>query len=82
MQCGYSLDVEFISTPTRSPNRNLSKNIGIYVKNTKKNSFFMILIPKFILKNCLRPIQYFNIKAILLANTYAMEFELGPKGPF
>ena len=46
---------------TSSPDRNLSKNTGIYVENTdKKSSFFMIPIPKFILKDCLRSIWYFN----------------------
>ena len=55
---------------TNSPDRNLSKNTGRYVKNTnKKSSFFMITIPKFILKKCLRPIRYLKIKAISLANT-------------
>ena len=51
--------------------RNLSKNTGRYVENTNKNnSFFMIPIPKFILKFCLRPIGYFKFKAISFANTW------------
>ena len=37
---------------------------------TKKVVFFMIPIPKFILKKCLRPIRYFKFKAISLANTW------------
>ena len=37
---------------------------------TKKVVFFMITIPKFILKKCLRPIRYFKFKAISLANTW------------
>ena len=36
---------------------------------TKKVVFFMIPIPKFILKKCLRPIKYLKFKAIWLANT-------------
>ena len=45
--------------PRRFPTRNLSKQTGRYVKNkNNKSSFFMIPIPKFILKNCLRPIWY------------------------
>ena len=59
-----------ISHSMSSPDRNLSKNIGRYVENTnKKSSFFMIPIPKFILKNCLRSIWYFKFKAISLDNT-------------
>ena len=65
-----------------SPNRNLSKNTGSYVENTnKKCSFFMIPIPKLILKKCLRPIQYFKFKAISLTHD-DMEFDLNLKGPF
>ena len=37
---------------------------------TKKVLFFMIPLPKFILKKCLRPIRYFNFKEISLANTW------------
>ena len=37
---------------------------------TKKVVFFMIPIPKFILKKCLRPIRYFKFKSISLANTW------------
>ena len=60
-----------ISHPTSSHDRNLSKNTGRYVENTNKNnSFFMIPIPKFILKFCLRPIGYFKFKAISFANTW------------
>jgi len=60
-----------ISHPTSSRDRNLSKNTGRYVENTNKNnSFFMIPIPKFILKFCLRPIGYFKFKAISFANTW------------
>ena len=48
MLSGYSLDAEFNSTsnelsqsnPLSSPNRNLSKNTGRYVKNTNKNVVF------------------------------------------
>ena len=48
--------------PTSSPDRNLGKNIGRYVENTnKKSSFFMIPIPKFILKNCLRGAPFLNL---------------------
>ena len=60
-----------IPHPRSSPDRNLSKKTGGYVENTnKKSSIFMIPIPKFILKNCLRPIRYFKFKAISLANTW------------
>ena len=52
-------------------NKYLKKRDGRYVENTnKKSSFFMIPIPKFILKNCLRPIRYFKFKSISLANTW------------
>ena len=37
---------------------------------TKKVVFFMIPIPKFILKRCLRPIRYFKFKEISLSNTW------------
>ena len=67
----YQIEGLIDTIPTSSPNRNLSKNTGRYVKNTnKKSSFFMIPIPKFILKKCLRPIRYFKFKAISLANTW------------
>ena len=53
-----------ISHPGSSLDQNLSKNTGRYVENTnKKSSFFMIPIPKFILKNCLRGAPFFNFKA-------------------
>ena len=55
--------------PVSSPDLNLSKNMGRYVENTKKVVFFMIPIPKFILKKCLRPIRYFKFKAISLDST-------------
>ena len=59
-----------IPHPTSSLDRNLSKNTWRYVENTnKKVVFFMIPIPKFMLKNCLRPIQYLKFKSISLANT-------------
>ena len=52
-----------IPHPTSSPDQNLSKNMGRYVENTnKKLAFFMMSIPKFILRKCLRPIQYFKFK--------------------
>ena len=48
--------------------------MGRYVENTNKQVvFFMIPIPKFILKKCLRPIQYFKFKAISLANKNPLE---------
>ena len=59
-----------IPHPTSSPDQNFSKNTGRYVENTiKKSSFFMIPIPKFILKKCLIPIRYFKFKEISFANT-------------
>ena len=42
----------------------------------------MIPIPKFILKNCLRPILYFKFKEVSLLTHDDMEFELELKGPF
>ena len=45
----------------------------------------MIPIPRFILKKCLRPIRYFKVKEISLANWLThddMEFELELKCPF
>ena len=48
---------------TSSPDQNLSKNTQRYVENTTiKSSFFMIPIPKFILKNCLRGAPFLNFK--------------------
>ena len=49
---------------------------------TKKVVFFMIPIPKFILKKCLRPIRYFKFKEIHWLSHDDMEFELDLKGPF
>ena len=46
---------------------------------TKKVVFFMIPIPKFILKKCLRPI---NLKQFHWLTHDDMEFELSLKGPF
>ena len=37
-----------IPHPTRSPDRNLSKNIGRYVENTNKKVVFFIVSPKLI----------------------------------
>ena len=45
-----------------------------------KSSFFMIPIPKFILKKCLRPIS--NLKQFHWITHDDMEFELVLKGPF
>ena len=76
MPSGYSLDAS-------SLDRNLSKNTRRYVENTnKKNSSFMIHIPKFILKKCLRPIRYSNLKQFHWLKHDDMEFELKLKGPF
>ena len=44
--------------------------------------FLMIPIPKFILKICLIPIQYFNLKQFHWLTHDAMEFELWLKDPF
>ena len=48
---------------------------------TKKIVFFMIPIPKFILKKCLRPIRYFKFKAISLVNTWWHEIWVKVKRP-
>ena len=58
--------------------------MGRYVENTnKKSNFFMIPIPKFILKICLRPIWYFsNLMKFHWLTHDDMEFELVLKGPF
>ena len=83
MLSGYSLDVELILHLGSSPDQNLSKSTGRYVKNTnKKSSFFMIPNPKFILKRCLRPIEYLNLKKFHWLTHDDMEFELEIKGPF
>ena len=59
-----------IPHPMSTPDRNLSKTQKDMSKiQTKKVVLFMIPIPKFILKKCLRPIQYFKFKEISLANT-------------
>ena len=39
---GYLLDAEFNSHPTSSPDRNLRKNTGRYVKNTNKKVVFFL----------------------------------------
>ena len=71
-----------IPHPTSSPHQNLSKNIGRYLENmNKKNSFFMIPIPKFILKKCLRP-SILNLKQFHWLTQDDMEFELELKDPF
>ena len=68
---GYSLHAEF-----NSASRELSrlkfeyKHREICQKYEQKSGFFMIPIPKFILKNCLIPIWYFKFKSISLANTW------------
>ena len=49
---------------------------------TKKVVFFMIPIPKFILKNCLRPYSISNLKQFHWLTHDDMEFELGLKEPF
>ena len=59
MPSGYSLDVELIPHPTSSPDRNLSKNIGRYVKNTNKKVVFFFSSSK--IKKC-----YFIILTIIL----------------
>ena len=70
MQSGYAWMKNLIPHPTSSLDRNLSKNTRRYVKNTnKKLVLFIIPIPKFILRKCLRPIRYFKFKSISLANT-------------
>ena len=48
MSSGYSLDANLISHPGSSPDRNLSKNTGRYVKNTNKKVVFSFLPPKLI----------------------------------
>ena len=54
-----------------------------YVENTnKKVVFFMIPIPKFILKKCLITIRYFKFKSISLANTWWHEILIRVKRPF
>ena len=61
----------FILHPMSSPDRNLSKNTGRYVENTnKRSSYFMIHIPKFILKNCFRGAPFLNFKEFWLDNTW------------
>ena len=50
-------------------------------KIQKKSIFFMVPIPKFILKICLRLIRDFKFKEMLLTHD-DMEFELELKGPF
>ena len=49
---------------------------------TNKIVYFMIPIPNFLLKKCLRPIWYFKFKAISLATHDDMEFVLVLEGPF
>ena len=50
---------------------------------TKEVVFFMIPIPKFILKNCLRPIYSIsNLKQFHWLTHDDMKFELELKGPF
>ena len=68
---------------TSSPDQNLSKNMGRYVENIeKKVVFFMIPIPKFILKKCLRLYSLSNLKQFHWLTHDNMEFELELKGSF
>ena len=46
------------------------KTQGDMLKSEQKSSFFMIHIPKFILKNCLRGAPILNFKAFWLDNTW------------
>ena len=48
MPSGYSLDAKFNSASNNSPNQNLSKKTGRYVKNTNKKVVFSFLPPKLI----------------------------------
>ena len=64
-QVGTRWMQNLIPYPMSSPDLNLSKRTRRYVENTnKKSSFFMIPIPKVILKKCLRPIWYFKFREI------------------
>ena len=67
---------------TSSPDQNLSKITWRYVKNTNKKVFFMIPIPKFILKNCLNLYDISNLNQFHWIIHVDMEFESGLKGPF
>ena len=49
---------------------------------TKKVVFFMIPIPKFILKKCLRPIEYLNLNKFHWLTHDDIKFELKLKGRF
>ena len=69
--------------PTSSLDQNLSKNTRRYVENTnKKISFFMIPIPKFILKFCLRGAPFFNFKSFDWLIHDDMEFVVFLEVPF
>ena len=70
MPSGYSLDVEFNSASSElSQSKFELKHREICRKYEQKSSFFMIPIPKFILKICLIAAPFLNFKEFLLANT-------------
>ena len=67
----YSLDAESNSTSNELSRLKFEyKHKEIYQKYEQKNRFFMIAIPKFILKNCLRGAPFLNFKEFWLDNTW------------
>ena len=63
MQCGYSLDAESNSASNELSRSKFEwKHNEICRKYEQKIVFFMIPIPKFILKICLRGAPFFNFK--------------------
>ena len=71
IQSGYSLDAEFNSASNKLSDRNLSKNTGIYVKNTNKkvvfffssskiNKYYFIILTIVLLIFLRRPILSWN----------------------
>ena len=71
-----------IPHPMISLDQNLSKITGRYIKNTKKNSFFMIPITKFILKIVYDLYGISNLMKFHWLTHDEMQFELWLKGPF
>ena len=72
MLSGYSLETELNFSSNELSQSKLQSKYGEICKKYKQTKivFFMIPIPKLILKKCLRPIRYFKFKSISLANTW------------
>ena len=72
-----------IPHPTSSPDLNLSKNTGRYVKNTNKKVVFYDTYPQIYIKKVFKTYMVFQIQKQFHWLTHDdMEFKLELKGPF